>query len=257
MDQQERIKHIFASRLKELREATGLTQGELADKLGVSRGSISYYEKCSRVPDIVFLEKAADFFGVGINFLMGHSENRDPLNEDLGLFIGLSDKAIEKLRGNDSFGLSLSAIIESDAFEKLFTIAEYFFLPSSYGYSTRYPFERCSINDEFEFYAFQISRVFTSILLDNKERTTEFFYNKFKAEFSESDNARKEFLTQKTNYEREFTDSLAQKAAVWLKNERAAADAEYEVWRNSDEYKARLKIYGDVKKYLDNTSSEE
>lgn len=257
MDQQERIKHIFASRLRELREATGLTQGDLADKLGVSRGSISYYEKCSRVPDIVFLEKAADFFGVGINYLMGHSENRDPRNEDLGLFIGLSDEAIEKLRSSASFGLYLSAIIESDAFEKLFTIAEYFFLPSSFGYSARPPFDCCNPNDEFEFYAFQISRAFTSILLDNKERTTEFFYNKFKTEFSESDNMRKAFLTQKANYERAFTDSLAQKAAEWVKNERAAADAEYETWRNSDEYKSRLKIYEAVSKYRDNVNSEE
>ena len=46
------VNERFAERLRDLREAAGLTQKQLADELGVSRGSISYYENCERVPDI-------------------------------------------------------------------------------------------------------------------------------------------------------------------------------------------------------------
>ena len=45
----------FSRLLKELRESKGLKQAELAEKLGVSRGSISFYENGDRVPDIEFL----------------------------------------------------------------------------------------------------------------------------------------------------------------------------------------------------------
>ena len=41
------VTQIFAKRLRGLRESVGLSQGELAEKLGVSRGSISYYENQS------------------------------------------------------------------------------------------------------------------------------------------------------------------------------------------------------------------
>ena len=56
------VQKRFAERLKYLRTNAKLTQEQLAEKLGVSRGSISFYEKCDRVPDIVFLERVAMFF---------------------------------------------------------------------------------------------------------------------------------------------------------------------------------------------------
>lgn len=61
---------MFASRLKSLRKASGLSQADLAEKLGVSRGSISNYENCTRIPDIAFLCRASDFFGVDTSFFM-------------------------------------------------------------------------------------------------------------------------------------------------------------------------------------------
>ncbi len=70
------VQVIFADRLKYLRTAEKLTQDQLAEKLGVSRGSISYYENCDRVPDIVFLTKAAEFFSTTTNYLLGYSSNR-------------------------------------------------------------------------------------------------------------------------------------------------------------------------------------
>lgn len=67
---------MFPYRLKELREEKGLTQEELALMLGLKRQSISNYENGGRQPDYNTLIKIADFFGVTVDYLIGHSDFR-------------------------------------------------------------------------------------------------------------------------------------------------------------------------------------
>lgn len=67
------IRKVFADRLQGLRNGFGLNQSQLAEKLGVSRGSISYYENQDRTPDIVFLDKVATYFDVSLDYLLGYS----------------------------------------------------------------------------------------------------------------------------------------------------------------------------------------
>ena len=67
----------FSLRLRVLREESGLNQGELAEKIGVSRGSISFYENGSRVPDISVLQKLCNEFGVSADFLIGAKEYKN------------------------------------------------------------------------------------------------------------------------------------------------------------------------------------
>lgn len=247
----DRIKHIFANRLKGLRQSIGLSQGELAEKLGVSRGSISYYENCSRVPDIVFLSRVSEYFGVGINFLLGHSENQNPKNEGLGAIIDFSDEAIKKLESGSAaqnYGMALSAIIEHRDFEKLFDIAEYFFMPLAYSGRPNY-LDRCDPESEFEYYAFQVSRIFTSILLDLKNDVISFFYDSFANEFSKSDIERKQFLSDKLAHELAYSSYLAKKAEEWEIAEERRHEEEYEVWKASDEYRERLHIYQSVSSF--------
>ena len=74
---------FFSERLKELREEKGISQTELGDELGVSRSSISFYEKSVRVPDIEFLEKAATFFSVPVDYLLGRSNAKSTDNPEL------------------------------------------------------------------------------------------------------------------------------------------------------------------------------
>ena len=62
---------IFPMRLKSLRQSFNLTQPQLADKLGLSRSTISMYELGSREPDFETLEAIADFFNVDMNYLVG------------------------------------------------------------------------------------------------------------------------------------------------------------------------------------------
>lgn len=68
------VKECFAQRLKILREDRGLSQAELAEKVGVSRGSISFYENGDRVPDIEVLSKIQKYFDVDFNYLLGASQ---------------------------------------------------------------------------------------------------------------------------------------------------------------------------------------
>ena len=60
---------VFGRRLKGLREENGISQRELADIIGISKGAVYYYESDSRAPDIVTLEKIADYFDVSTDYL--------------------------------------------------------------------------------------------------------------------------------------------------------------------------------------------
>ena len=63
----------FKDRLKQMRQSAGLTQSELAEKLGVSTSTVSMYEVGSRKPSFEILEQLADFqpFPLDTDYLMG------------------------------------------------------------------------------------------------------------------------------------------------------------------------------------------
>lgn len=65
----------FSERLKILRLKKELSQQGLADELGVSKSSISMYERGQREPDFETLEAIADYFNVDMNYLIGYSDN--------------------------------------------------------------------------------------------------------------------------------------------------------------------------------------
>ena len=54
-----------------LRMARGITQVELAHRLGVSKQSVSNWESNNIQPSIELLEKIADLFGVTTDHLLG------------------------------------------------------------------------------------------------------------------------------------------------------------------------------------------
>lgn len=61
----------FPNIFKRIRERSGLTQQQMADKLGISRSAIGMYEKGEREPNFETLELIADTFNVDMNFLLG------------------------------------------------------------------------------------------------------------------------------------------------------------------------------------------
>lgn len=61
----------FAQKLRQMREIAGLTQGDLADKLDVSRPAVSSWESGKIRPRLNKLQQLADLFGTTVADLMG------------------------------------------------------------------------------------------------------------------------------------------------------------------------------------------
>ena len=69
---------MFGNRIIELRKEQGITQSELAKKIGISRSALSLYEIEKREPDIDTLNRLASYFNVWVDYLSGHSNQRIP-----------------------------------------------------------------------------------------------------------------------------------------------------------------------------------
>ena len=76
----------FQNIFKELRIASGMTQTETAEKLGISRSTIGMYETGAREPDFETLEKIADFFHVNMDYLLGRT-NGSPANGEARYYL--------------------------------------------------------------------------------------------------------------------------------------------------------------------------
>lgn len=61
----------FAIRLKNARKEAGLTQQELGDKIGVSKSTVTGYEKGYREPDVFKIKEMSKALGVDANYLLG------------------------------------------------------------------------------------------------------------------------------------------------------------------------------------------
>lgn len=77
---------IFGTILKELREKSGMSQGQLAERIGISKSSISLYELHARMPSVEILAGVAEAFRVSTDYLIGIKKTKSMdlsgLNED-------------------------------------------------------------------------------------------------------------------------------------------------------------------------------
>jgi len=62
---------MIADRIKLLREKSGLNQSELAEKLHLSRNSISAYEKGLNIPSTQIIAKLSKILGVSVDCILG------------------------------------------------------------------------------------------------------------------------------------------------------------------------------------------
>lgn len=58
----------IGSKLKTLRKSKKLTQQDVADKLDISRATLSNYEIGRRTPNLKDLQRISEFFGVGLDY---------------------------------------------------------------------------------------------------------------------------------------------------------------------------------------------
>lgn len=61
---------ILADKIINLRKKNGWSQEELAERLGVSRQSVSKYEGAQSVPDLDKILKLSEIFGVTTDYLI-------------------------------------------------------------------------------------------------------------------------------------------------------------------------------------------
>ena len=61
----------FGKILRDLRERSGMSQKQLADRIGVSKASVSQYELHERLPSADVLANAASLFRVSTDYLLG------------------------------------------------------------------------------------------------------------------------------------------------------------------------------------------
>lgn len=62
------MNNSIGAKLKTLRKGRKLTQEQAAEKLGITRATVSNYEVGRRSPHISELKRIADFYGVGLDY---------------------------------------------------------------------------------------------------------------------------------------------------------------------------------------------
>lgn len=107
----------FAARIKTARKNAGMTQAELAEKIGSDRTTISQWECAHNLPDYSYLSKLCTLLNIDIGYLFGdYSENNYDIHK-IKEITGLSEKAIETLKSELQFAC-LSYFLENENFSK-------------------------------------------------------------------------------------------------------------------------------------------
>ncbi len=81
----------FADNLMELRKLNNLSQEDIAEKIGISRQTLSKYETGESLPDIERCKMLADLFGVTMDDLISYEKND---SDNLGCVIPPKGKHI-------------------------------------------------------------------------------------------------------------------------------------------------------------------
>ena len=73
----------ISERLKEIRQNAGMTQEEVAEKIMVSRVTVSHWENGKSLPDIVSLISLSDLYGISLDELLkGDSKMTEKVKKD-------------------------------------------------------------------------------------------------------------------------------------------------------------------------------
>jgi Predicted transcriptional regulators len=80
---------MFAERLKEIRNEAGMTQVQLAEALGVSKGTVAMWEIGKREPNYETLNALSGIFDKRIDYILGYSNDSSSAR--------LSEEQIEQL----------------------------------------------------------------------------------------------------------------------------------------------------------------
>ncbi|MGN1080761.1 MAG: helix-turn-helix domain-containing protein [Acutalibacteraceae bacterium] len=111
---------LFSERLKSLRKEKKLSQKEVALDLDISQALLSHYERGIRECGLEFLLKAANYYGVSVDFMLGRTSsktgslcvanNDEKFNEVLNALQIILDRICEN--EDDSVGYAAKKLFE-------------------------------------------------------------------------------------------------------------------------------------------------
>ena len=84
----------FSERLKELRRQAGLTQVDVAEKLGISQPAYASWERGVKKPTQENLVKIAQILNVSVDYLVGNSEEKSDELDNIELLFRMNSKGL-------------------------------------------------------------------------------------------------------------------------------------------------------------------
>lgn len=91
-----KIDNTFSIRLKTAMKSIGLNQKQLAEKIGVTPQSISYYCNGARLPDVDILRLLANCLDVSADYLLGIERKNDNATQNM-LIKQAQDELLDKI----------------------------------------------------------------------------------------------------------------------------------------------------------------
>lgn len=113
------MNELFPQRLREVREASKLSQMDFAEKIGISRASLSYYENGTRTPDVYVLRSLHQVTGVSIYYLLGLSDMKDDSLNQAQKDTGLSEEALSRLAADPFSQKVIDLLLHCNALESI------------------------------------------------------------------------------------------------------------------------------------------
>ena len=84
----------FSERLKDLRKQAGLTQVDVAEKLGISQPAYASWERGVKKPTQENLVKIAQILNVSVDYLVGNSEEKTDELDNIELLFRMNSKGL-------------------------------------------------------------------------------------------------------------------------------------------------------------------
>lgn len=90
---------VFKTRLKQAREELKMSQAELAEKTGIPKANISYYEnpKQTGLPNVEALNKIIEVLDVSYDYLIGNTTSKRADNIDIAEKLHFTDNTIRQI----------------------------------------------------------------------------------------------------------------------------------------------------------------
>lgn len=88
---------ILAEKITILRKKNGWSQEELAEKLGVSRQSVSKYESAQSMPDLEKILTLSRIFGVSTDYLIRDELEEEPMGTDVPMESSDTEESVRKV----------------------------------------------------------------------------------------------------------------------------------------------------------------